>query len=168
MAAVHIHQMPFFSAPHLYTMSWGSWEGIGAEMTWIMNYHYLKAINREPFLLCFKTWTKKCNVRAWNQKYMYSINSSVNKCIHIWLYMLLRVWTILRWDHMGWLWEASSSLYQQKQMWNSWYNKKKSLIYWQLWETPAVSDMKECKSPEAMGFPCKISRGSCCEQYTCR
>ena len=43
MAAVYIHQPPFFSTPHLYTVSPGSWERTGAEITWIMNNYYLKA-----------------------------------------------------------------------------------------------------------------------------
>lgn len=51
MAAVYIHQLPFFSVTHLYTVSQGSWEWFGAEMTWIMNNHYLKA-KRESLLFC--------------------------------------------------------------------------------------------------------------------
>ena len=54
MAAVYIHQLPFFSTPHLYTVSRGSWEGMGAEITCIMNKYYLKAKKR-VVLFCSKT-----------------------------------------------------------------------------------------------------------------
>ena len=59
MAVVYIHQLPFFSASHSYTVSSGSWQGRGAEKTWIMNNYYLKATKESPFCSdLFKTQTK--------------------------------------------------------------------------------------------------------------
>lgn len=61
MAAVHINQLPFFSAPRLYMVSRGSWKGMEAEITWIMNNYYLKLKNMS--LLCsLYDVAKNCSV----------------------------------------------------------------------------------------------------------
>lgn len=49
MAVVYIHQPPFFSTSHSYTVSPGSWQGRGAGKTRIMNNYYLKATKESPF-----------------------------------------------------------------------------------------------------------------------
>lgn len=79
MAAVYIYHLPFFSTPHLYTVSPGSWEGMGAEITWIMNNYYLKA-KKENTFCSVQDMSKNRTVSTRNQKYIYSSNLTAAWC----------------------------------------------------------------------------------------
>lgn len=93
MAAVYIHQLPFFSTPHLYTVSRGSWERMRAEMTWIMNNYYLKA-KKESFLFCSKTRTKMVMLGPETRNIFTQKNLTTAVWINVSDGMVLMAWMI--------------------------------------------------------------------------
>lgn len=90
MAVVFIHHLLFFSTqhPHSYTVSPGSEERMGAEMTCIINYYSLKT--KKEYLLFLQKGKQSIVIysciytRKQTKKPRWQ--SGLNKCIHSELY----------------------------------------------------------------------------------